>query len=240
MPVPGRDWLSLVLRGGNPPGGQQICCKDADEAGRCAGDPRPMGPVDDVEAAWAAAAAVGYPVLLKASAGGGGRGIRRVYREEELQEAFESARAEAVACFGNGEMYLEKLILRPRTLRCRYWQTATGCHLWETGTALCSGEIKAFGGGSCLGPGPGAAGGNGTGCRTGCPGSGLRKRRHGGVPVGPRWASFLLYGDEHPDSSGAWHHGNGERRGLAWNSCGLHPVCPLCDPGGGVHITATP
>ena len=72
------------------------------------------GPVDDVEAARAAAAAVGYPVLLKASAGGGGRGIRRVYREEELQEAFESARAEAVACFGNGEMYLEKLILRPR------------------------------------------------------------------------------------------------------------------------------
>ena len=61
------------------------------------------GPVDDVEAARAAAAAVGYPVLLKASAGGGGRGIRRVYREEELQEAFESARAEAVACFGNGE-----------------------------------------------------------------------------------------------------------------------------------------
>lgn len=50
------------------------------------------GPVDDVEAARAAAAAVGYPVLLKASAGGGGRGIRRVYREEELQEAFESAR----------------------------------------------------------------------------------------------------------------------------------------------------
>lgn len=42
------------------------------------------GPVDDVEAARAAAAAVGYPVLLKASAGGGGRGIRRVYREEEL------------------------------------------------------------------------------------------------------------------------------------------------------------
>ena len=59
-----------------------------------------------MEAAQAVAESVGYPVLL-ASAGGGGRGIRRVYGPEELPEAFESARAEAVACFGNGEMYLK-------------------------------------------------------------------------------------------------------------------------------------
>ena len=76
--------------------------------------PGSQGPVESVEAARAVAESVGYPVLLKASAGGGGRGIRRVYGPEELPEAFESARAEAVACFGNGEMYLEKLILRPR------------------------------------------------------------------------------------------------------------------------------
>lgn len=55
----------------------------------------------------------GYPVLLKAVAGGGGRGMRRVYREEELEEAFHSASLEAKTAFGNGDMYLEKLIVNP-------------------------------------------------------------------------------------------------------------------------------
>ena len=57
---------------------------------------------------------IGYPVLLKASAGGGGRGMRRVYKPEELEKAYEEAKVEARACFGNDEMYIEKLILNPR------------------------------------------------------------------------------------------------------------------------------
>lgn len=57
---------------------------------------------------------IGYPLLLKASAGGGGRGMRRVFKEEELLSCFEEAKAEARACFGNDEMYVEKLILNPR------------------------------------------------------------------------------------------------------------------------------
>ena len=57
---------------------------------------------------------MGYPVLLKASAGGGGRGIRRCDKPEDLSAAFAEAKAEAQACFGNDEMYLEKLVLRPR------------------------------------------------------------------------------------------------------------------------------
>lgn len=72
------------------------------------------GPVETIEQARQAAEKVGYPVLLKASAGGGGRGIRRCDSPEELPGAFEAARAEAKACFGNEEMYLEKLVLRPR------------------------------------------------------------------------------------------------------------------------------
>ena len=64
------------------------------------------GPVDTVEAALAAAERVGYPVLLKASAGGGGRGIRRCNGAQELRRSFAQARAEAVACFGEGELYL--------------------------------------------------------------------------------------------------------------------------------------
>ncbi len=72
------------------------------------------GPVDTVEAALAAAERVGYPVLLKASAGGGGRGIRRCDGPEALPAAYAEAKAEAKACFGDNEMYLEKLVLWPR------------------------------------------------------------------------------------------------------------------------------
>lgn len=72
------------------------------------------GPVETLEDVRRAAEQVGYPVLLKASAGGGGRGIRRCDAPEELEQAFLSARAEARACFGNDEMYLEACILNPR------------------------------------------------------------------------------------------------------------------------------
>ena len=76
--------------------------------------PGSNGPVQSVEDALAAAEAAGYPVLLKASAGGGGRGIRRCDGPEDLPGAFAGAKAEAAACFGNDELYLEKLILAPR------------------------------------------------------------------------------------------------------------------------------
>lgn len=72
------------------------------------------GAVPDAETAARVAEKIGYPVLLKASAGGGGRGMRRVFDPDALMSAFEEARAEAVACFDDGEMYLEKLILNPR------------------------------------------------------------------------------------------------------------------------------
>lgn len=72
------------------------------------------GPVRNAKQASALAEAIGYPVLIKASAGGGGRGMRRVDRAEDLPALFDAARSEAEACFGNGEVYLEKLILNPR------------------------------------------------------------------------------------------------------------------------------
>lgn len=56
---------------------------------------------------------IGYPVLLKAVAGGGGRGMRRVYKPEDIEDAFKEASLEAKTAFGNGDMYLEKLILNP-------------------------------------------------------------------------------------------------------------------------------
>src|SRR5512142_1990488 len=60
------------------------------------------------------ARAVGFPVMLKASAGGGGRGMRIVWRAEDLSNLFHAAQAEAAAAFGNGNLYMEKYIERPR------------------------------------------------------------------------------------------------------------------------------
>ena len=72
------------------------------------------GVIETVEAAREFADAVGYPVLIKASAGGGGKGMREVHDPAELESQFLAARSEALAAFGNGDVYLEKLVLRPR------------------------------------------------------------------------------------------------------------------------------
>lgn len=70
--------------------------------------------VDNVDAALAAAQRIGYPVMLKAAAGGGGRGMRIVNAPDEMRTAFERASSEALAAFGNGSMFLERRALRPR------------------------------------------------------------------------------------------------------------------------------
>lgn len=71
------------------------------------------GILKDVEEAKAVAEEVGYPVLIKASAGGGGRGMRVAHDESEIEDAYESAGAEALSAFGDGSLYLEKLIVNP-------------------------------------------------------------------------------------------------------------------------------
>ena len=95
------------------------------------------GPVDTVEDALRAAEQVGYPVLLKASAGGGGRGIRRCNGPEDLPANYEAAKAEAKACFGNDEMYLEKLVLRPRHIEFQVLADRFG-HVIHLGDRDCS------------------------------------------------------------------------------------------------------
>ena len=72
------------------------------------------GPVKDYKELEKIAKKIGYPVLIKASAGGGGRGMRRVYDKEDLQKLYEEAKAETIACFNDDEMYVEKLVLNPR------------------------------------------------------------------------------------------------------------------------------
>ena len=70
--------------------------------------------IRDVAEAKITAKKIGYPVLLKASAGGGGKGMRRVDREEDLEGALRDASSEALRAFKNGDMYVEKLVVEPR------------------------------------------------------------------------------------------------------------------------------
>lgn len=72
------------------------------------------GICESVEEAREFAESVGYPVLIKATAGGGGKGMREVHKPEDLESQFTQAQVEAKAAFGNGDVYLEKLVLRPR------------------------------------------------------------------------------------------------------------------------------
>lgn len=72
------------------------------------------GPLQSVAEAHSWASEISFPVMLKASRGGGGRGMRVVREASELESGFEQARAEAAAAFGSGEVYLEKFVERPR------------------------------------------------------------------------------------------------------------------------------
>ena len=117
--------------------GSKSAARDIMRAAGVPVTPGSDGPVDSVEDALAAAAAVGYPVLLKASAGGGGRGIRRCDRPEDLASAYAEAKAEAQACFGNDEMYLEKLVLRPRHIEFQVLADRQG-HTIHLGDRDCS------------------------------------------------------------------------------------------------------
>ncbi|MBZ5635405.1 MAG: acetyl-CoA carboxylase biotin carboxylase subunit [Acidobacteriia bacterium] len=89
------------------------------------------------EEARAAAKSLGYPVLLKASAGGGGKGVRRVDGESQLQSALRDAASEAGRAFGNSEVYLEKLVDEPRHIEIQILGDQHG-HLIHLGERECS------------------------------------------------------------------------------------------------------
>ena len=88
---------------------------------------------DDMELIKKQAAAVGYPLMLKASFGGGGRGMRAIENESELQEKVLEGRREAEAAFGNGTGFLEKMIVRARHVEVQILGDSHGqiYHLWE-------------------------------------------------------------------------------------------------------------
>lgn len=96
------------------------------------------GVVSGVEEALALAEEIGYPVMLKAAAGGGGKGIRKVMSQTELPQHFASAQQEAKAAFGNDDMYLEKIIYPARHIEVQILGDAFGnvIHLGERDCSL--------------------------------------------------------------------------------------------------------
>ena len=99
--------------------------------------PGSPGPVESLDEALAFAKKAGYPVILKASAGGGGRGMRVARDERELSGAFDTARAEAETAFGNAEVYLEKYLEEPRHIEFQVFGDIHG-NLRQMGERECS------------------------------------------------------------------------------------------------------
>src|SRR6266545_1185137 len=95
------------------------------------------GPVETVEDALRHAARIGFPLMIKATAGGGGRGIRRVDEPDALPAAFASAQAEALQAFGDGTVLLEKLITPARHIEVQVIADGHGA-AWAAGLRDCS------------------------------------------------------------------------------------------------------
>jgi acetyl-CoA carboxylase, biotin carboxylase subunit len=94
-------------------------------------------PLETIEEARETAAKFGYPVMLKASAGGGGKGMRLVASEDELKIALETAQSEALAAFGDASVYIEKAVVRPRHIEIQIFSDKHGNHV-HLGERECS------------------------------------------------------------------------------------------------------
>ena len=118
--------------------GDKITAKDTMKALGVPCVPGSDGGVNDVEQAKAVAAQIGYPVIIKATAGGGGRGMKVAENEAGLEVAFRTARSEAKAAFGNPDVYLEKYLQRPRHIEIQVFGDGKGraVHLGERDCSL--------------------------------------------------------------------------------------------------------
>ncbi len=135
------DNLGVTFIG--PPGdvirklGDKITSKKLAEAARVPVAPWSGGPVADVEVALKWGRELGYPLVIKATAGGGGRGIRKLKSEDELPAAFESAQTEALKAFGDGTLFMEKMVTGARHIEVQliadHYDTT-----WALGTRDCS------------------------------------------------------------------------------------------------------
>ncbi len=126
--------------------GDKITAKDTMKALGVPCVPGSEGGVPDVEAAKAIGAEFGYPVIIKATAGGGGRGMKVAASEAEMEQAFMTARAEGKAAFGNDEVYIEKYLQKPRHIEIQVFGDGKGgaVHLAERDCSLQRRHQKVF------------------------------------------------------------------------------------------------
>lgn len=131
----------LVFIGPSPAAIELMGSKtNAREAALRAGAPIVPGtaqPLSDLDEARRVAAEVGYPIMLKAAAGGGGKGMRLVRAAEEIESAFTTARSEAQAAFGDASVYIEKFIEKPRHIEIQIVADRQG-HTIHLGERECS------------------------------------------------------------------------------------------------------
>lgn len=118
--------------------GDKITAKDTAKSLGIPVVPGSDGGVPDVATAKQVAAQIGYPVIIKATAGGGGRGMKVALDEAALETAFRTARSESKAAFGNDEVYIEKYLQRPRHIEIQIFGDGRGraVHLGERDCSL--------------------------------------------------------------------------------------------------------
>ena len=126
--------------------GDKITAKDTMKALGVPCVPGSDGGVPDVAAARALCDEIGYPVIVKATAGGGGRGMKVAKSAAEIERAFQTARAEAKAAFGNDEVYIEKYLTTPRHIEIQIFGDGQGraVHLGERDCSLQRRHQKVF------------------------------------------------------------------------------------------------
>ncbi len=126
--------------------GDKITAKDTMKALGVPCVPGSDGGVPDLETARSLSAEMGYPVIIKATAGGGGRGMKVARNESEIESAFRTARSEAKAAFGNDEVYIEKYLTTPRHIEIQVFGDGKGraVHLGERDCSLQRRHQKVF------------------------------------------------------------------------------------------------
>ena len=181
------------------------------------------GGVPSLEVAERVAKDVGFPLIVKATAGGGGRGMKLARRPEDLATAFQTARSEAKAAFGNDEVYLERYLTRPRHIEIQVFGDGKGhaVHLGERDCSLQRRHQKVFE----EAPSPVIDAATrariGKVCADAVAADRLSRRRDHRVPL--RGRRILLHRDEHPPAGRA----SGDRGDLR------HRHRPGADPCGG-------
>ncbi len=170
------------------------------------------GAITDIEVAVARAEEIGYPVLIKASGGGGGRGMKIARNADELRSQVPIARAEAKAYFNNDEVYFERYLDKPRHIEMQILGDGQGgcVHLGERGLLAAALAPEDPGGSALARADAGTARAYRPGRRRRDAGAQVSWRRHAGIPVPGR--AFRLHRDEHADPGRASGFGDDQRR----------------------------